>query len=64
MREIRGACRPKAMTVGIYDGRYVYFVSCYDGYAPHGRVLRYDTQGGFTDSRIGLPATMREIRGG
>ena len=51
MREIRGACQTKGYDGGIYDGRYVYFVPYYDGYAPHGRVLRYDTQGGFTDSQ-------------
>ncbi len=33
-----------------FDGRYVYFVPLYDGSVFHGRVLRYDTTGNFTNS--------------
>jgi len=32
-----------------FDGRYIYFVPRYDGSEFHSRVLRYDTQGAFTD---------------
>jgi len=32
-----------------FDGRHVYFVPFNDGEAFHGRVLRYDTEGGFED---------------
>jgi len=36
----KGAC---------FDGRYIYFAPFRDGSASHGRVLRYDTQGPFSD---------------
>jgi hypothetical protein len=35
---------------GIFDGRFVYFVPSSDGLAAHGRVLRFDTEGTFTNS--------------
>jgi hypothetical protein len=33
-----------------FDGRYVYFVPWNDGTSYHGKVLRYDTQGNFSNS--------------
>lgn len=33
-----------------FDGRYVYFSPDDNGTAPHGEVLRYDTQGSFTNT--------------
>ena len=33
----------------VFDGRYVYYVPEYDGNDGHGRVLRFDTHGGFKD---------------
>lgn len=33
-----------------FDGRYIYFAPFNDGSIYHGRVLRYDTRGGFADS--------------
>jgi hypothetical protein len=32
-----------------YDGRYIYFAPVYNGTVFHGEMLRYDTQGAFTD---------------
>ena len=51
--ELTGGAVPdkKGYVGGVFDGRYVYFVPHSDGSAFHGRVLRYDTQGGFTDSQ-------------
>ncbi len=34
----------------VFDGRYVYFVPYQNGVSAHGRVLRYDTQGTFTNA--------------
>ncbi|MEM2922457.1 MAG: DUF2341 domain-containing protein [Candidatus Bathyarchaeia archaeon] len=34
----------------VFDGRYIYFIPQHDGLGRHGKVLRYDTQGPFTDS--------------
>ena len=34
----------------VFDGRYVYFVPYQDGTSVHGRVLRYDTQGEYSDA--------------
>ena len=41
----------KGYAGGIFDGRYVYFAPCATSYGSsyHGRVLRYDTQGVFTN---------------
>src|SRR5438128_874404 len=33
----------------VFDGRYVYFVPEFETDNSHGRVLRYDTHGGFKD---------------
>jgi hypothetical protein len=33
----------------VFDGRYVYFVPYYNGVSFHGLVLRYDTQGSFSN---------------
>jgi len=35
----------------VFDGRYIYYVPRFDGYDYHSRVLRYDTQGAFTDGK-------------
>jgi len=35
----------------VFDGRYVYFAPQHDAEERHGKVLRYDTQGGFTDAK-------------
>jgi hypothetical protein len=34
----------------VFDGRYVYFAPQHDSAERHGKVLRYDTHGGFQDS--------------
>ncbi|NKB24592.1 MAG: hypothetical protein GKR87_09525 [Kiritimatiellae bacterium] len=40
---------PDEYTGGVYDGRYIYFVPLFQG-TFHGEVMRYDTQGTFTDT--------------
>jgi len=34
----------------VFDGRYVYFVPSDNGTAPHGEVLRYDTEGDYAEA--------------
>ncbi len=41
---------PDGFCGAVYDGRYVYFVPNYRGTAPHGEVMRYDTQGTFAST--------------
>ena len=45
-----GGLNTKGFFGAVFDGRYVYFVPQYDGVSRHGKVLRYDTHGEFTDS--------------
>ncbi|MBU0640429.1 MAG: hypothetical protein KKB50_16315 [Planctomycetes bacterium] len=41
--------RPDGYRGAVFDGRFVYFVPCYTGFAFHGEVLRLDTSGDFMD---------------
>ncbi|UCC31017.1 MAG: hypothetical protein JSU86_01815, partial [Phycisphaerales bacterium] len=41
--------RPRGFTGAVFDNRYVYFVPWHNGVDFHGEVLRYDTEGSFTD---------------
>ena len=38
---------PVGFVMGVFDGRYVYFVPYYNGSLFHGEVLRYDTTSNF-----------------
>ena len=44
-----GGLTTKGFSGGVFDGRYVYFAPTVNG-APDGIVLRYDTQGSFTNA--------------
>jgi len=44
-----GGLNTKGYWGGVFDGRYVYFVPFRDSSSVHGKVLRYDTQGKFTN---------------
>jgi hypothetical protein len=41
---------PDGYIGGLYDGRYVWFVPCDNGTAPHSEMLRFDPTGSFSDT--------------
>ena len=41
---------PDGYVGGAFDGRYIYFAPMYNGSRHHGEVLRFDTQGAFSDT--------------